>query len=1053
MKSSARSTLVAAFLFVSGFCALIYQTVWLREFRLIFGASTAASAAVLGIFMGGLGLGSIWLGRRMERVLNPLAWYGNLELLIALTAAATPGMLWLARQAYIGTGGSMVLGPGWAAVMRLVLASLVLIVPTVLMGGTLPAVARAATSGADDGRRTLAMLYGTNTMGAVTGALVSTFFLIEQFGNQKTLWIACGLNAMVALMARLTARTWPPEPVESKEPGESFPPASSSPVNSTFVLFAAGAVGFAFMLMELVWYRMLSPLLGGSSFTFGLILAVALFGIGLGGWLYSWGQIKRPTLMSFGWTCALEALFIAIPFALGDRLAHFALALRGLGELGFGAHILGWSLVTAIVILPAAIVAGYQFPMLIALLGSGREKVARQTGHAYAANTAGAIFGSLAGGFGLLPLLTGPGLWKGMVALLSLLALVPALSALRRREFSFIPVLALMAGGLAFFTQGPTAVWRHSGIGAGRAPSEKFTVNGLRDWSSKTRRTIVWEAEGVESSVALEAASGYAFVINGKVDGNIRADAGTQVMGGLLPCLLRPATKAMVIGLGTGSTAGWLARTPEIERVDVVELEPAVLEISRRCAPANGDVLKNPKIRLSFGDAREALLTTSERYDIIFSEPSNPYRAGVASLFTREFYKAASGCLSGSGIFAQWVQGYEIDGLAMQTAYATLGSVFEHVQTWQPQDGDFLLIASHQPISLDAATLRARIATEPYRSALQKTWNVNTLEGFLAHHTANDSLCRLVMASNAAPATDDRNSLEFGFARQVVTRSKTSEVNSEIYQMAVRHGWQHCAVSGAIDWEAVDRERENSFRGSIRDWAPRVAMADEDGLRWRALRSWQTANFSQHWHAHHYEPASYSELWMLGTALASTADPDCWRFVSQIYDVSPGEAEALYARAFLMLDQKELAIIHFVKALELWRNDPWPSMTVVNYVLNKCQELAISGDRATARMLYMVLREPLCVRLDDHARLEAAFKAAVAAAGGTLSDPLVQEAFAQFGSEVPWQKPMLVQRALMLHAINAPEAIEAALNLQAFRDAEPVAFGKGLPEPELQQAK
>src|SRR4051812_35924697 len=213
MKNSARAALVAGFLFVSGFCALIYQTVWLREFRLIFGASTAASAAVLGIFMGGLGLGSAWLGRRMERVKNPLRWYGNFELGIAVAAGATPGLLWLVRQIYIATGGSPVLGHGFATIVRLVLASLVLIVPTVLMGGTLPAVARAVTTVSDGGRRTLALLYGTNTMGAVTGALVSTFFLIEALGNRQTLWVACGLNVLTALTARECSRSWPAEPI------------------------------------------------------------------------------------------------------------------------------------------------------------------------------------------------------------------------------------------------------------------------------------------------------------------------------------------------------------------------------------------------------------------------------------------------------------------------------------------------------------------------------------------------------------------------------------------------------------------------------------------------------------------------------------------------------------------------------------------------------------------------------------------------------------------------------------------------------------------------
>src|SRR4051812_37700293 len=193
---------VALLLFVSGMCALVYQMAWLREFRLIFGASTAASAAVLAIFMGGLGLGSLWLGHRADKQAKPLRFYGNLELIIAISAALTPFLLYAVRQAYIATGGSTVLGLTGAPVARLVLAALVLVVPPFLMGGTLPAAARSAENDQDVGRRNLALLYGANTLGAVTGSALATFFLVEMFGTHKTLWAACLVNALIALVAR-----------------------------------------------------------------------------------------------------------------------------------------------------------------------------------------------------------------------------------------------------------------------------------------------------------------------------------------------------------------------------------------------------------------------------------------------------------------------------------------------------------------------------------------------------------------------------------------------------------------------------------------------------------------------------------------------------------------------------------------------------------------------------------------------------------------------------------------------------------------------------------
>ncbi|RKG99074.1 fused MFS/spermidine synthase, partial [Corallococcus carmarthensis] len=215
---NARVGRVAPLLFGSGLCALVYQTVWLREFRLIFGASTAASAAVLAIFMAGLGLGSALLGARADRQARPLAFYANLELLIAASAALSPFLVEAVRAVYIALGGTPVMGLGLGTVVRLVLSLLVLAVPTVLMGGTLPAAARAVLSDADPQRRDLALLYGVNTLGAVTGAVASTFLLLEVLGNRSTLWSACLLNALVAIAARSVSRS-----LESDAPATPAP--------------------------------------------------------------------------------------------------------------------------------------------------------------------------------------------------------------------------------------------------------------------------------------------------------------------------------------------------------------------------------------------------------------------------------------------------------------------------------------------------------------------------------------------------------------------------------------------------------------------------------------------------------------------------------------------------------------------------------------------------------------------------------------------------------------------------------------------------------------
>ncbi|MFZ5830345.1 MAG: spermidine synthase, partial [Planctomycetota bacterium] len=485
---------------------MTYQVVWFREFRLVFGASTAASAAVLAVFMGGIGLGSALLGRKVDTQRRPLRLYGWLELGIGLAAGLSPVLISIAQSAYHATGGQSVLGLPGATVARLALSCAVLGLPTFLMGGTLPAAVRAATRDDDCFRYATALLYGINTLGAVVGAALSTFLLLPAMSTHAVLWLACGLNLVIGLVAILVVpRERAPTVIE--ETGQSgkaaFKPrrgASSptgisidapSPERVGFVYTAAGVVGFAFFLMELVWYRMLGPILGGSTYTFGLILVVALLGIGLGGAFYS-VVLRRvqPSFSTFGLSCALESLFIAAPYAMGDRLALLAYDLRQ-GAETFSGEVLGWFLVASIVVIPAAAVAGAQFPLLIALAGRGRENIGRHVGTTYAWNTVGAIIGSLAGGFGLLPLLTAPGAWAAVVVLLASLCLAALVySAGKQFGWQLIPasVATLAAIGLIIFSEGPTAVWRHSGIGAGRATIDRSSYNATRAWMHDVRR-------------------------------------------------------------------------------------------------------------------------------------------------------------------------------------------------------------------------------------------------------------------------------------------------------------------------------------------------------------------------------------------------------------------------------------------------------------------------------------------------------------------------------------------------------------------------------------
>jgi predicted membrane-bound spermidine synthase len=525
-----RLTLVLPLIFGSGACALAYQVAWLRQFRLLFGASTAASAAVLAIFIGGLGLGSWILGPRADKERAPLAFYAKLECGIAIAAALSPLLLWVAQAIYLGLGGSTSLGMFGASVVRLILAAVVLLPPTFLMGGTLPAAARALETNVNVSRQNTALLYGTNTLGAVTGAFVANFILVEELGNRGALFMAALFNVGIAGLAFLVSQSLV-EKVKKKKTRvkrassvaektttvavkkpvkQAHPSASKSLVQAPerAVLIAASVVGFAFFLMEMVWYRVLSPLIGGTVFSMGLILSVALLGVGIGGIAYAFRPGgRRPTLQSLAITCGLEAILLVGPFAFGDDIALWAGLLQNFSHIGFWGQVFGWTAISTLVILPGAIVSGYQFPLLIALLGTGREGIGRDAGRAYALNTAGAVTGSLAGGFGLMPLVGARGCWTAVAV--SLVGLALYTGWLHQRDqnkpaaLAWPVALATIALGLTF-AQGPSTFWRHSGIGIGRFHDKNLaSPNDIQEFKNWHRQALLWEKDGVESGIAL----------------------------------------------------------------------------------------------------------------------------------------------------------------------------------------------------------------------------------------------------------------------------------------------------------------------------------------------------------------------------------------------------------------------------------------------------------------------------------------------------------------------------------------------------------------------
>ena len=1029
-------------LFGSGLCALIYQAVWLRQFRLIFGASTLASAAVLATFMAGLGIGAWKLGRYVDRSRNPLAFYGLLEVAIAASAALSPLLLWLVRSGYLAMGGSFTLGAFFATIVRLLLTVVVLAIPTVLMGGTLPAIARALEKNSDAGRIGVSILYAANALGAVVGVAVSTFYLLERFGNLRTLIAAALLNALIGMAAiAYSNRLRRPagkdrrmgDEIEEQELVETTP-SIDAVAPPKFVYAAAAIVGFAFFLMELVWYRLLTPILGGTTYTFGLILAVALAGIGSGSLFWAAVRHRRATVGAFAISCAIEALLLAVPYALGDRLAFLALLTRSLGALGFGGYVLSWISIAAIVVFPAAFVAGLQFPLLISLLGEGRTDVGRHVGAAYLWNTAGAIVGSIAGGFGLLPLLTSTGAWRAAVVLLCGLVIASWL-------FKGARVISLAAAAIAIallFAEGPTAFWRHSPIGAGRADMVSPTRNRLIDLQHTRQRTTMWEAEGVESSVSIAHSDGFAFIVNGKSDGHARFDAGTQVMGGLLPAILHPNPKtAVVIGLGTGSTAGWLGAVPSIEHVDAIEIEPSIVYMAKLSTPVNHDVLRNEKVKIVIGDGREFLRARGRKYDIISSEPSNPYRAGIANLFTSEFYRACLSRLNPNGIFAQFLQAYEVDAPTISTIYATITGVFPHVETWQTAGGDLLLIASREPIRHDWNSIAQKMRMDVFHNGIRNAWGVVTVPGFYARYVAGDQTARR-LAGNARPNTDDRPNIEYAFARSlgfygafdVAELRKAARMPLDDVPRELRG----VPEAAQIEAERLSIGVAHETKIDIHEY-----LTPELRNRGAAQIRYLEGGFADAWviwRGQSTPPRTPLEMITFAETLAERGDASAMTYIDALRPEFPVEADALLARLLWRQGRRGEGAVVLARAFEKYRTNPWPLPIVMRRAIRLANEIAQTDRGPLAAKLDLALREPFSVELlRELRRSSLLYVQDQLSPDGTCSDALL-ETVHSFEPHIPWQEIFLTKRANCYQWRNDPLAEKAAEDLREFKRAE-----------------
>jgi spermidine synthase len=735
-----RDLLLLLCFFLSGLAALIYQTAWTRLFAFVFGTSELAVATVLAAYMGGLAAGAAVATRFVGRVRRPVLVYGLLELGIALSALAVPlamrgatalyGALF--RNAELGEAGGLA-----SALFYLLVSFAILLVPTALMGATLPLLVRhAVRSDEEIGPRTSA-LYAINTLGAVVGTLLAGFFLLPSLGLRGTLWVAIGANALVFGVAALAARG-----ALVAAPATAAPQAPAAHGVGRWVLplmLISGAISFSY---EVLWSRLLGHLLGGSLFGFATMLASFLTGIALGSALAA-RQTRTPER-------AARALALAWLGSAALSLAAFWLLDRMPAVSRFvsdrtGAPLLADAAVAALILLPGALCIGATFPLAVRVLARSEADAGPASARIYVWNTLGAIVGSIGSGFLLLPWLG----YEGLVTLAVALGAGLALAAQARAGSAPLRVglsagAALLLGVLLLPPDKPWRLLRSSAI------------------SARSQGHVTYFGVGRSATVMLvEEGGGWRLRTNGLPESlvfprgaHVWSEVLTQWLAGAASLARPDARNMLVIGFGGGVVLEGIPSL--VESIDVVELEPEVLRANESIAALRReDPMSDPRIRIIVNDARGALQLADRRYDIIASQPSHPWTGGAAHLYTREFFELAREHLTPDGVLAQWMALHFADEPSLRALVASLVDVFPHVRVYQPSAGALLLLASPAPLELERGATRA-LELAPAEFAEMGVFGPESVAAALS---LDDEGSRR-FADGAARNTDDHNVLE-----------------------------------------------------------------------------------------------------------------------------------------------------------------------------------------------------------------------------------------------------------------------------------------------------
>jgi spermidine synthase len=760
--------MIYALLFASGATALVFQVAWMRDLLLVFGAHFEAQSIVLATLMAGIAAGGFGFGLRADRLARPLRTFGLLQIVVAAFALASPWLLQWVDAAFLAiatrAGDS---GAGTTAA-RAALAFALLLLPTLCMGATLPVLVRTCVRRYDEFGERLSRLYATQTLGAAIGTLLAGFVLLPGLGVRRSELLAALASVVIGAVAIGLGRRAPATP-PAEASGLPAPANGLAGWPFRLAFWGAAVAGMGLLALGVSWWRTIAIATGARTYDFTVMWAAILGGIALGSALH--GRVARGrfgvpvrsgvALAALGVTSALASMLIPrlpeLALRIAAKLPGGALGVRTATSLA----------VSLLVTLVPCLLVGIAFPLAAEARARLDPRFGRSVGDLVASNTVGAMLGSLLAGFVGIP-------WLGLQRTILLvsaaclgwgLVVLCAAWAARRREWrglAWAGALAALPAAAGIALALPR--WDLHALTGIPNNDVGFLLNadGEIDVELTLARTrLVSVEEGRGSTVSVVGAErGSSLLIDGRVVATDSLDdLQTRYLLGHLPVLLHPQPRsAIVMGLGAGLTLGGVAADERLERIVVVEAEPAVRHAAQLFAELHDDAVADLRVELVWQDARNHLETTRERFDVITSAPSQPSIPGAGYLYTTEYYRILADHLSPGGIACQWLPLQALGEEELRSAVASFVITFAHVTLWHSA-GDALLIGSDAPIGIDLDALAARLRIPRVARQLARVGlddPLSLLAEFVMDRAAMERL-----SDGVSPHTDDNLRLEF----------------------------------------------------------------------------------------------------------------------------------------------------------------------------------------------------------------------------------------------------------------------------------------------------